>query len=234
MGGAYRWERQPSAEEGWHVEARFTRSTDAQSATRDARMASRSRMGYMNSGELKRKLISLFDKADICDLNWLASLLEFDEVPLFSRASDIAFLQSEPATNRNVAFLDSVVVELDKVATVIDSLDRRADYFLCLTFLDWDLVIDGGQAVPTPSVFISPRWTQELKLPRWVPAMSEEARLIESWAEPLNRSDICVADALRDGSTDEPLRVYLGFRRGFHEFMSIGDFERSGRRLSDS
>lgn len=191
-------------------------------------------MGYMKSDKLKTELIALFDDADVCAPDWLDSLQEFDEVPLFSRASDIAFLLSEPTISRHTTFMDSVVAVLDKVATILDSLDNRADYFLCLTFLDWDLVLDGSQAVPTPSLFVSPRWRQELKLPRWVPAMSKEARMIEHWAECLKRPDICVAEALRDGSTDEPLRVYLGFQRGVHGFMSIGDFERSARYNSSS
>ena len=189
----------------------------------------------MSGNRIRRELTALFNEADLCDLDWLSSLNEFDEVPLFSRDSDIAFLLSEPVDSRGTAFMECVVAELDKVATVLNSLDHRAEYFLCLTFLDWELFLDGSYAVPTPSLFVSPRWRQELRMSGWIiPAVSRGARLIERWTKQLNRADLCIADALRDSSTDEPLRIYLGFRRGIHGFMSIGDLERSGRCISSS
>lgn len=166
----------------------------------------------------------LFATADLDDRSWLIGLAEHDEVPLYSRSRDVDFLLKVPASLRGALLLRSAISQLDRVASVIDALDGSAEYFLCLTFTDWDSYQEGELIVPTPSLFVSPDWQLELARSRWIRPQSHEAKLVNDWGRELNREDICVADGQPVRPAHELLRVYVGYVQQSHSFRSVGDF----------
>jgi len=153
------------------------------------------------------------------DANWLSALDEHDEPPLFTRASDVQLLTQISMPERGQMTVAWALEVLDAHARFLSALPTGNEFFLCLTFMNWDLVACGEQPVPTPCLFVSPRAADEL-LSSFVlvPALRPFGRAIESWIAPLNRGDVLVAES---ATVDELERAYVGYRtpRGF---QSVG------------
>jgi hypothetical protein len=122
------------------------------------------------------------------DANWVSALDAYDEPPLFTRVSDVQFLADISMPERGQMTVAWALEVLDTHARFLSALPTGNDFFLCLTFMDWDLVASGERPVPTPCLFVSPRASDEL-LPSFVlvPAIRPFGRALESWIAPLNR-----------------------------------------------
>lgn len=170
----------------------------------------------------RRKLADLFQREALDRPEWLESLEEFDEPPLFSRADDVAFLADVPARERGPVVLACAVEVLDRVGEVLAQMDAGAGYCIFLTFMDWDLVASEELPVPTPSLFVSPHPERELSRFRVQPPQSPEGLAVCEWLASLVRQDLMVAETVTR-ENEEPLRIYVGYRdaRGF---KSVGDF----------
>ena len=167
------------------------------------------------------QLASLLQREGLADPTWLCSLDEFDEPPLFSRSADVEFLRALPGDDRGVLVLGWAVAVLDRAGMLIESLPSASSYFLCLTLMDWDLVADGTQAVPTPSLFVSPQAPHEVPRLGVRSPVTAAARQVSSWLARLDREDLCVRDDL-ELDAGAPVRVYVGYRSR-RAFRSLPD-----------
>lgn len=177
----------------------------------------------MSHDQIRARLANVFRGQDLSDSSWLLALDEFDEVPFFTRSDEIEFLAMLPEGQRGQCMFEVALAELDRTAEALDALDGAEHYFLSLTFLDWDLVREGTQVVPTPSLLVSPRWKDELPSFESSAPHSVDARLIERWADRLGRHDLAVGES-KHVAEAEPSRVYVGYSKGRHRFRSTGDF----------
>jgi hypothetical protein len=110
---------------------------------------------------------------------------------------------------------------LDRVATTISSFRDADRFFLTLSFVGWDYFDSREQTVPTPALFVSPNWNVELASLTVRRPQTERGLRLQGWFEDLNRSDLCVAESVRN--PDPPPRVFLGYRSA-SKFRSIGSF----------
>lgn len=178
----------------------------------------------MSYDQIRARLASVFRKQDVSDASCLRALDEFDEVPLFVRRREIEFLAMLPESERGQCMFEVAVEELDRAAKVLHGLDHAERYFMSLTFFDWDGVREGTHLVPTPSLLVSPRCSDELPSFELSTPHSVEARLVALWVDRVGRRDLAVGEESKDIPEDEPQRVYVGYRGGSHRFRSIGDF----------
>ena len=116
----------------------------------------------MTIPDVRSRLEGVLRAPKFSSADWLRTLDEFDEVPFFSSSKNVDFLRQLPDDARGPLLFELVLAEFDRVAATLDVFEESARYFSCLTFLDWDLVRDGTQGVPTPSLLVSPRWEVEL------------------------------------------------------------------------
>jgi hypothetical protein len=158
---------------------------------------------------------------------WMVGLDEFDEPPLFSRCEDVAFLSQIDGSQRGIVLMKCAIEESDRAADFLAGIENREHYFVCLTVLDWELVAEGAQPVPTPCLFVSPRAELELATFECLRPLTPEGLAVERWVESLGRADLCVGETISHGE-DEGLRIYVGYVRG-RGFKSLGDFMRSSR-----
>lgn len=153
----------------------------------------------------------------------MRNLDEFDEVPLFFRSKDVEFLTELPDHTRSPLMLEVALSEVDRVARTLNAMAGAAEYFMCLTLQDWDLLGEQGQqVVPTPSLLVSPKWRTEILTPRFAAPSSNDARQVASWIKLLGRSDLETRESVV--RADSPRRIYVGYSAGVHRFRSIGDF----------
>jgi hypothetical protein len=156
--------------------------------------------------------------------DWLTRLDQPDEVPLFTRAQDLECFRSlDPARSGHV-LLEVALAALDDLAAAVSSLPKPDSVFACLTFHDWELVRTGEQAVPTPSLFVSPKRHEELSSLRLTVPQRPEGLNVQTWLHRIERDDIFVPDSLAPPCGDEPVRVYVGYGLRFHKFASVGDY----------
>ena len=200
------------------MEARPGRSVPARASQGNVRLAPYTRVADMSAADTAERLTQILRREGLDDPAWIESLDEHDEPPLFSRAADLEFLRNDPA--REIIVLGWAIGALDRTRTAIERTPDPSRYFLCLTFLDWELVAEGMQVVPTPSLLVSPDVDREFPRFRVRPPVSPEARRVSGWLAKIPREDLCVRDDVRPEA--EP-RVYLGYC-GPHVFKSLGDF----------
>ena len=172
--------------------------------------------------QIRSKLADLFQRQALDRSEWLRSLEEFDEPPLYLRADDVAFLTKLPVQERGPIVLACAVEVLDRVGKVLAQMDIGTRYCVFLTFMDWELVANGDLPVATPSLFISPHPENELSRFRLRIPKSTEGLAVCEWLANLGREDLWVAETLTLES-DEPLRIYVGYRNA-KGFKSTGDF----------
>jgi hypothetical protein len=156
--------------------------------------------------------------------DWLIRLDQPDEVPLFTRAEDLECFRSLDSAKSGHILLGVALAALDDLAAAVSSLPKPDSVFACLTFLDWELVRTSEQAVPTPSLFVSPKRHEELSSLRLTVPQRPEGLNVQTWLHRTERDDILVADSLAPPSGDEPIRVYVGYGLGLHKFASVGDY----------
>lgn len=165
-------------------------------------------------------LREVFKKEGAFDVAWLSGLQEFDEPPLFSRSKDVAFLAGLPKDERESVLIQCSLEVLDQAGAAIAQMKNADEYFLCLTLMDWNLVDEREQSVPTPALLVSPRAESELAAFRVRSPITRESQDVAACLATTGRADLCVADAVIR-STEEPLRVYVGFHDTV-PFRSIG------------
>lgn len=174
------------------------------------------------NSEARAQLVRLFERAGLCNADWLLHLEEHDEPPFLNRSADIDFLCAVPASDRGPLILEVSLNEFHKFAETLDSLPEPERFFACLTFQDWGMVRQGLTTAPTPSISVSPKWKEELRSPDWISPRSPEALLLDCWRRSLGREDIMVADS-SDVVRDSDPRVYVGYTAKAHRFASLGD-----------
>jgi hypothetical protein len=186
-------------------------------------MVGTARLENMTRTAIDTELDKLLKKHGVNDAAWVLSLDEFDEPPLFERSEDVAFLGGLPRDERGAILLRWSVSVLDRIRDFLAAQGEAKRFFLSLTFLDWDLFGDDAQAIPTPSILVSPDADRELgRGLHLISPVCSEALQVAAWLGELNRDDLCVAEGLTRGE-DEPLRVYLGYKSG-SGFRSVGDY----------
>ena len=178
----------------------------------------------MSSAELDLKLQHLFGSQGWRDPTWLNSLEEFDEVPLFFRNADVAFLGALPFELRQRMVVEAAIRELDNLAAAIESLENPAMFFACLTFKDWVEVHAGHRVVATPALFVSPKWNIELPSPLWKSPNSADALMVARSTSEMSRRDLCVAEDATVGEANHSQRIYLGYVHDQNRFRSVGDY----------
>ena len=174
----------------------------------------------MNRSEIRHRLDRLAAAEGLDDPTWVQQLTEFDEPPLFSRCEDVQFLVAVP--EKYAAVFEFALARLDQIADFLKTVEQRRNYFVCLTFMDWDLVEGGDQPIPTPSLLVSRNSVEELAEFRVRSIQSAEGRTVAGWLKRSGRQDLCVAEAVAR-SAEEPARIYVGYRNAGY-FQSLGDF----------
>lgn len=150
----------------------------------------------MKHDQIRARLTSVFRKQDFSDAS-LRALDEFDEVPLFLRRREIEFMALLPECERGPCMFEVAVAELDRTAEVLHGLDDAERYFMSLTFFDWDGVREGTHLVPTPSLLVSPRCSDELPSFELSTPRSAEAKFISRKQSSISKHrrfpTVCVA-----------------------------------------
>lgn len=95
---------------------------------------------------LRGRLRRYFLSEGLWDLEWLKTLDEFDEPPMFTRLVQERFLFDAPVAARGPAILELGLEYLDRV---VDALGQRPDRqaHACVTLMDWDDVSSGERPV---------------------------------------------------------------------------------------
>lgn len=182
--------------------------------------------------DTKARLERLVRKHDLSNPKWLRDLDEFDDPPLFYRNREVEFLRKVPSSERLPLLIEVTLAEFDRIAKTLDALDRPERFFACVTLTDFDQVREGIVPVPTPRILVSPDWQKESLtshwscLSSWSCPLSAWARLVQDWTREVGRADVCVGEHLPLSEEDEDTLVYIGYRRGAHQFLSLGDLSR--------
>ena len=164
---------------------------------------------------LYREFMALVRQEGLDDPSWVLTLDEFDEPPLFTRFRQLEFLRLVPETQRVVATLEIMLSLLERHAQEIVSAGSEREYFLCVTFSDFDCWRNGEQLIPRPAIFVDPNEDEAKRLRLMlVDSYSAEGNEVAQWLAhlgPLGRQ-YCVGEVPVEVFDPELQKVYVGWR----------------------
>lgn len=161
---------------------------------------------------------TLLKEEGLTDPRWVIALDDVDEPPLFSRVSQLAFLDKVPEEERCVAAMEIALQALEGIAGVAASEAPARRFFVCATvsdFVDWQ---HGEQPIPKVAILVGP---DEEALPgdksvRYLSPYTQEGRMVEEWLRTLGSTvaQRFVVRELQLGRHDPAIhRVYIGWRK---------------------
>ncbi|PWV98489.1 Imm15 family immunity protein [Mangrovibacter plantisponsor] len=155
-----------------------------------------------------KKIQKLIKKEGLNDPDiFFADYETFEEIPLFSRSSDISFLSSLSFDDKNTILLQSAI-ELLTMQTnlVVNALgkDKADDFFSCVTITGWDSAEEMGYL--KPNILLTQRKTWLLSNLNLKPSDCIEAKLVRKYLADISTPELRVL--ISDGF-EKNKRLYI-------------------------
>jgi hypothetical protein len=216
--GARDWEYR--GQHRWHLETRTGRRNTAKTYQEAARLPSSCGMGCMKTrAHYDSKFWEILEKERLVDLSQFHKPRFFDEVPLYSRESEIAFLAEHTITHADVIILGFAIKFL---RAVISYDEHRTPYFAAITV--WD-VSEGDPIVPNLFVWSGPVQQLKDKLNLGVP-ITPFGKRMKRLVSKLRFRSRC--EVLEDTSTTaEMSRVFIApLKHSYQGFVALDELRK--------
>jgi hypothetical protein len=183
-------------------------------------LSAKGRMECMTNGsDYESQLWHVLAKEHLVDLSQFHKNDFFDEIPLFSRDSDIGFLSAYPTQGVNNILLRFA---LKFLKSVVSYEEHRTQYFAAITV--WS-PLEGDPLVPNLFVWSGPARALRSKLLLEAPTTSFARRIKQLVSQLHARNGFEVLQDTRTDTSD--VRVFISLSRPpYKTFVSLQDLQK--------